>query len=179
MQLTQYEPDKLMFIDTEFKRLEQATAEILSRVSIKLNGEELYLELDYSGAGDPWVKRHILPTLTAPKVTVKEACRQIRDFLGPKMPFAVAYVDNYDSLYFVKMFGAGKLPFKWMTIEFSSILFANGINPTKFLATESGAKTFYKSLGIDLTKYKQHHSLDDARLVRDVWLKVIKSDKNP
>ena len=80
-------------------------------VHIKLNGEELYLELDYSGAVDPWVKRHILPTLTAPKVTVKEACRQIRDFLGPKMPFPVAYVDNYDSLYFLKMFGACKLTF--------------------------------------------------------------------
>ncbi len=172
MQLKPYEPDNLIFIDTEFTSLEPATGEILSLAIIKLNGEELYLELDYSGAVDPWVKRHILPSLTAPKVTTKEACQQIRDFLGPKMPFAVAYVDNYDSLYFVKMFGAGKLPFKWTTIDFSSILFANGINPTKFLATESGAKTFYRSLGIDLTKYKQHHALDDARLVRDVWLKI-------
>ena len=172
MQLKPYEPDNLIFIDTEFTSLEPATGEILSLAIIKLNGEELYLEIDYSGDVDPWVKRHILPTLTVPKVTAKEACQQIRDFLGSKMPFAVAYVDNYDSLYFVKMFGAGKLPFKWMTIDFSSILFANGVNPTKFLATESGAKTFYRSLGIDLTKYQQHHALDDARLVRDVWLKI-------
>ncbi len=177
MQLKPYEPDNLIFIDTEFTSLEPATGQILSLAMIKLTGEELYLELEYDGVVDPWVKRHILPTLTNPKVTVHEACRQIRDFLGPKMPFAVAYVDNYDSLYFVKMFGAGKLPFKWMTIDFSSILFANGINPTKLLATESGAKTFYKSLGIDVTKYQQHYALDDARMIRDVWLAIVKKGK--
>ena len=91
--------------------------------------------------------------------------------MGRTNPFAIAYVYNYDALYIVKIFGEGsKIPFKWMTIDFASILFANGINPTKFLATESGAKTFYKS--IDIEKYQQHHALHDARLLRDVWVKI-------
>ena len=97
----------------------------------------------------------------------------MRKFLGRTNPFAIAYVDNYDALYSVKLFGEGsKTPFKWMTIDFASILFANGINPTKFLASESGAKTFYKSIGIVIEKYQQHHALHDARLLRDVWVKI-------
>lgn len=173
MLLTPFEPNNLVFIDTEFTSLEPATGEILSLAIVKLTGEELYLELESSAPVDPWVARHIVPTLTGPKVTAAEAKQQIRKFLGRKMPFAVAYVDNYDSLYFVKLFGAGKLPFKWMTIDFASILFANGIDPTKMLATESEAKTFYRSLGLDLSKYTAHHALDDARLLRDVWQRVI------
>ena len=177
MKLTPFESSNLIFIDTEFTSLNPSLGEILSLAIIKLSGEQLYIELEYEGAVDPWVKKHILPTLNEPKVTSAEAVKKIRRFLGKKMPFAVAYVDNYDSLYFVKMFGAGKLPFKWMTIDFSSILFAGGIDPTGLLATESAAKTFYKSVGIDPTKYKQHYALDDARMLRDVWLKLAKNTK--
>jgi len=173
MNLKPYEPQNLIFIDTEFSSLDPSTGQILSLAIIKLSGEELYIELEYDGPVDAWVRRHILPTLTQTKTSAKEACKLIRDFIGPKMPFAVAYVDNYDSLYFVKMFGAGKLPFKWMTIDFSSILFAHGINPLQLLATESEAKTFYRSLGLDLSKYNQHYALDDARMLRDVWLKIV------
>ena len=107
--------------------------------------------------------------LTSAKLSREEAKHQIKKFLGRKNPFAVAYVDNYDSLYFVKLFGVGKLPFKWMTIDFSSILFAHGIDPTKMLATESDAKQLYRSLGIDLAQYTAHHALDDARLLKDAW----------
>jgi DNA polymerase III epsilon subunit-like protein len=62
-----------------------------------------------------------------------------------------------------------------MTIDFASILFAIGVNPVKFLADQSGAKAFYKKLGIDLKKYRQHHALDDAKLLRDVWLKLVEN----
>jgi DNA polymerase III epsilon subunit-like protein len=96
--------------------------------------------------------------------------------LNSGLAFAITYVDNYDALYNVKLFGSNDaLPFKWMTIDFASILFANGIDPTKFQASESSAKSYYRSLGIDLTKYRQHHALDDARLLRDVWIAVTKS----
>ena len=76
------------------------------------------------------------------------------------------------------MFGVGKLPFNWMTIDFTSILFANGINPTKFLASESESRVLYRSLGIDLLKYKAHYALDDARLLRDAWLAVVNQDSS-
>lgn len=175
MDLTPFEPNNLIFIDTEFTSLDPSVGEILSIGIVKLSGEELYLELETKAKPSAWVQKHILPTLTQPKLSKDQAVRQVRKFLGRKKPFAVAYVDNYDALYAVKLFGEGeKMPFKWMTIDFASILFANGINPTKMLATESGAKTFYRSLGINLEKYQQHHALDDAKLLRDVWLKITK-----
>ncbi len=174
MYLTPYEPENLIFIDTEFTSLDPAIGEILSIAIIKLNGQELYLEIETDAVPSAWVAKNILPTLKGPAVSKHEAIKQIRQFLGHKNPFAIAYVDNYDSLYAVKLFGEGRLPFKWMTIDFSSILFANGINPTKLLATESDAKTFYRSIGIDLGKYSQHYALDDARLLRDVWLAIEK-----
>jgi len=172
MQLTPYEKNNLIFIDTEFTSLNPSIGEILSIGIIKLSGEELYIEIETDAVPSNWVRRNILPTLTDMRVSKEEAKKIIRTFVGHKKPFAVAYVDNYDSLYAVKLFGEGKLPFEWMTIDFSSILFANGINPTKLLATESDAKKFYASLGIDLSAYKQHHALDDARLLRDVWLRL-------
>lgn len=177
MHLTPYEPNNLIFIDTEFTSLDPAIGEILSIAIIKLSGEELYLEIETDAEPSNWVAKHIMPTLGANPVSKEQAVKLIRQFLGRKDPFAIAYVDNYDSLYAVKLFGEGKLPFKWMTIDFASILFANGINPTKLLATESDAKKFYASLGIDLTKYHQHHALDDARLLRDVWLAIDKNRK--
>jgi DNA polymerase III epsilon subunit-like protein len=171
MHFTPFEATNLIFIDTEFTSLDPREGEILSIGIAKLSGEELYLEIESEAIPSKWVHTHILPTLAAPKVTKAEAVKQVRKFLGRKKPFALAYVDNYDALYCVKLFGSNDaLPFKWMTIDFASILFANGINPTKFQASESGAKTFYLSLGIDLSKYRQHHALDDARLLRDVWL---------
>ena len=177
MQLSPYESENLIFIDTEFTSLDPAIGEILSIGIVKLNGDELYLELETDAKPSAWVSKHILPTLQGVKVSKQLAIKQIRQFLGRKNPFAIAYVDNYDSLYAVKLFGEGKLPFKWMTIDFASILFANGINPTKLLATESDAKRFYTSLGINLGAYQQHHALDDARLLRDVWLAIDKSKK--
>lgn len=173
MHLTPYEASNLIFIDTEFTSLDPRVGEILSIGIVKLSGEELYLEIESDAAPSTWVQKHILASLDGPKLPPAEAVKQIRKFLGRKKPFAIAYVDNYDALYTVKLFGEGdKLPFKWLTIDFASILFASGINPTKMLATESDAKTFYRSLGIDLDAYRQHHALDDARLLRDVWLKI-------
>lgn len=177
MHLTPFEPNNLIFIDTEFTSLDPAVGEILSIAIIKLSGEELYLEIKTDAVPSDWVAKNIIPSLNGWAVSKDKAIKDIRHFLGRKNPFAIAYVDNYDSLYAVKLFGEGKLPFKWMTIDFASILFANGINPTKLLATESDAKKFYTSLGINLSKYKQHHALDDARLLRDVWLAIDKNNK--
>lgn len=63
------------------------------------------------------------------------------------MPFAIGFVDNYDVIYLTKLLGAGKLPFRWTTIDFASILFAIGVNPVKFMTDQSGAKAFYRKLG--------------------------------
>lgn len=171
--LKPFEKDNLIFIDTEFTDLDPYTGELLSVGIVKLNGEELYLELECDAPNSDWVQKHIIPTLTQEKITREDADTKIRAFLGDSLPFAVGFVDNYDVIYLTKLFGAGKLPFRWMTIDFASILFAIGVNPVKYQLDSGGAKSFYRKLGIDTKKYKQHHALDDARLLRDVWLKVV------
>ena len=172
MQLNPYEKKNLIFIDTEFTDLEPVNGEILSIGMVKLNGEELYLEIAHTGPMTDWVAKHIAPNLKDLKLTVTQAVDKIHEFLGESQPFAVAFVDNYDVIYLTKMFGAGKLPFNWMTVDFTSILFANGIDPKKVLRDSKDSKSFYRTLGLDLKKYRKHHALDDARLLRDVWLKI-------
>ncbi|MDO8265978.1 MAG: 3'-5' exoribonuclease [Candidatus Saccharibacteria bacterium] len=172
MKIKPYDSKNLIFIDTEFTDLDPYKGEILSIGIIKLNGEELYIELEHNGESSDWVKKNILKMLDGPKFSRSQAVQQVREFLGDSLPFAVGFVDNYDVIYLTKLFGAGNLPFKWMTIDFASVLFAMGINPVKFQQDSTGAKKFYKSLGIDVKKYKHHHALDDARLLRDVWIKL-------
>lgn len=171
--LEPYEKNNLVFIDTEFSDLDPYKGEVLSIGMVKLNGEELYLELEQPEEVSDWVKKNIIKMLDGPKLTKKQANQAVREFLGKSMPYAVAFVDNYDVIYLTKIFGAGKLPFKWMTVDFASILFASGINPVKFQQDTEGARTFYKKLGIDTKQYKHHHALHDAKLLRDVWLKLI------
>lgn len=171
--LEPYEKKNLVFIDTEFTDLDPYKGEIVSIGMVNFSGEELYLEVEPPQECSEWVKKHIIPMLDGPKFKREDTVVQIKEFLGESMPFAVGFVDNYDVIYLTKLFGAGKLPFRWMTIDFASILFAAGINPVRFQQDSSGAKAFYRKLGIDIKKYRQHHALDDAKLLREVWLKLI------
>ena len=170
--LQPYENENLIFIDTEYSSLDPETGVLLSIGVVKLSGEEFYLELEHTADVSDWVQEHIIPMLTQEKVSAEEAAKQIRDFIGDSLPFAVAFVDNYDVILLTKLLGAGELPFRWATIDFASILFAIGVNPVKFLPGEKGAASFYRKLGIKYGKYRKHHALDDAKLLRDVWLKI-------
>lgn len=173
--LKPYDTKNIVFIDTEFTDLDPYKGELLSVGMVKLDGEELYVELEQPEEINPWVKKHVLKLLDGPKLSRKETMYKIKEFLGSSMPYVVGFVDNYDVIYLTKLFGAGKLPFKWMTIDFASVLFAAGINPVKFQQDSEGARAFYKKLGIDTKKYRHHHALDDARILRDVWLKLVES----
>lgn len=174
--VTPFEQKNIVFIDTEFTDLDPYKGELLSVGIVKLNGEELYIELECEAEPTAWVKKHVLKQLNGPKLSRVQAAQNIKEFLGNTQPFAVGFVDNYDVIYLTKLFGAGKLPFKWMTIDFASILFAMGINPVSFQQNETAAKSFYKQLGIDTKKFKHHYALDDARILREVWLKLFAND---
>jgi len=171
--LEPYEKKNIIFIDTEFSDLDPYKGELLSIGIVKLSGEELYIEFDYDGESNDWVKKNIIPTLTGEKLSREQSAVRIKEFLGDTQPFAVCFVDNYDVIYLTKLFGVGNLPFRWVTIDFATILFTIGINPVKFQLDNSGARSFYKKLGIDMKNYRQHHALDDAKLLRDVWMKVV------
>ena len=167
----------IIFMDTEFSTLDPYKGEILSVGLVKLNGEELYLELEYQGEVNDYVKERIIPTLTAPKVSREEATKRIKEFIGSSMPYMVGYSNAYDVIYWYKLLFLGSLhpgddPFYWLPIDFASMLFAFGINPEGH--NWKHKDSFIQEIGIDYRKYKRHNALDDARLLREVYLKLTK-----
>jgi len=83
----------------------------------------------------------------------------------------VAYVNQFDMMYFYKLFGLENFneKFEWIPIDFASILFSQGINPEILVERE---KRYFDKLQINLLKYHQHNALDDAKLLREVYLKL-------
>ncbi len=162
--------ENIIFFDTEFSSLDPYIGEILSVGMVKLNGEELYLELEYGGEVNDWVKENILPALGNIKVSRVEAVKQISKFIGKNKPYLVAYVNQFDIVYLRKLMGHGDKPYHWLPIDFASILFGLGINPEAYFSDDK--ENFLKQIGIDASKYKIHNALDDAKLLREVYLKM-------
>jgi len=164
----------IIFLDTEFSSLDPYKGEILSVGLITLEGKELYLELDYNGSCDQWVEENILPTLKGPKIDRKEVANKIIEFVGKKKTYAVAYINQYDTIYSYKLFKSQGVeePFCWLPIDFASILFGLGINPEAY--NSENKDNFFKEIKVDTNKFKHtHNALDDARLLREVYLKMI------
>ena len=162
--------DNIIFIDTEFTSLDPYRGEILSIGLVKLDGDELYLELEYEGEVDEWVRDNIIPTLTENKLTREAAVKVVNAFIGNTEPYAVGYVNQFDTVYWRKLFRSDSDPLYWLPVDFASILFAFGINPESYSGENEG--NFYREIGIDHRKYRKHHALDDARLLREVYLKL-------
>lgn len=159
--------DNIVFLDTEFSSLDPYKGEILSIALVKSDGEELYLELEYDGGCDPWVADNILPTLTAQKVSRADAKDRIVAFAGPDKPRVIAFVNQFDTLYLHKLLGGvDENPFFWIPVDFAAVLFGLGHDPEKYYLQDLD---FFRSIGIDPTTYKQHHALDDVRLLRDTY----------
>lgn len=171
--------DNIIFYDSEFSSLDPYKGEILSIGLVKLDGDELYLEIEHDGEMSDFVKDNVLPYLKDIKVSREEARKKIREFIGGKESYLIAYVDSYDSIYWNKLFEIrddtkdDKNPAFWMTIDFASILFGLGINPEAYNYKDK--ENFYKKIGIDVSRYKEHHALDDAKLLREVYLKFYQS----
>lgn len=162
--------DNVIFLDTEFSTLDPYQGEILSIGIVKLTGEELYLELEYDGPVNDWVKENILSNLNQPKVTRAVAIERMREFIGSKKPYVISYINQFDTIYMYKLTGTGGHPFFWLPIDFASILFGQGIRPESFSQDDTG--DLIGQLGIDISKYHRHNALDDARLLREVYLKM-------
>jgi DNA polymerase III epsilon subunit-like protein len=167
--------ENIIFFDTEFSSLNPYRGEILSMGLIKFTGEELYLELDYDGEVDEWVKKNVLPLLQQPKVSREEALEVVDGFVGDSKPYLMAYVNQFDAVYWYKLIEYGKNPFHWIPIDFASILFAAGRNPQSY--DWRHRDNFFREFGIDYSHYREHHALDDARLLRDVYLRFFRNTK--
>jgi len=158
----------LIFFDTEFTSLNPYEGELLSIGMVKENGEEFYIELECEAAPSAWVRENILPTLTGEKIPREEVRRRVTEFIGGNEPVMLAQVNQYDTIYFYKLFNGPETPFFWMPLDFASILFARGYDPEEYGA---GGK-ICAELGIDVGKYREHHALDDAKLLRETYLKL-------
>lgn len=163
--------DNIIFVDTEFTSLDPYKGEILSVGMVKINGEEEYFELDYEGEVDPWVAEHILPYLKKEKISRKEAASRVLSFVGDNKPYMVSFVPQYDSLYLYKLYGIDNNPFFRYPMDFASMMFACGIDPDHF--NKKGQK-FLLDLGIDVGEYRMHNALDDAKILREAYLRFLK-----
>ena len=97
--------------------------------------------------------------------------KKIKTFVGKQKPYIMAYINQYDVIYTYKLFGSEEKPFFWIPIDFASILFGYGINPESYFPKDK--ENFFKEIGIDASKYHEHNALDDAKLLREVYLKMM------
>jgi DNA polymerase III alpha subunit (gram-positive type) len=162
--------DNIIFYDSEFSSFDSKRGELLSIGMVKMNGEELYLELETTAEPDEWVKENVIPLLTGDKVSPAAALEKIKKFAGSSTPFLLSYIDNYDAVYLKNIMGPGKTNiFHWITIDIASMFFARGLNPEDF--GDADRDGTFEKMGIDWQKYREHHALDDAKLLREFYLK--------
>lgn len=161
--------ENIVFFDTEFTTLDAKVGELMSIGLVKYTGEELYLELDYKSEPHPWVTEHVLPYLTGEKVSYEEARQRLRVFLGEGKPYLMAYVNQFDAIYWYRLFDSPQdHPAFWIPLDFASILFAHGFDPGSM-----GKDSFFKEIGVANDEYKQHNALQDALLLRQSYLRFI------
>ncbi|MBI1838724.1 MAG: 3'-5' exoribonuclease [Candidatus Colwellbacteria bacterium] len=164
--------DNVIFLDTEFSDLDPTSGELLSLGLVKPSGEELYIEFKYNGVTSEWVKENVLPLMDGQRTTKEQAKEEIINFLGESLPYLVACVSQFDAVYWYKIFGfeKGQNPAYWFPIDFAAMLFAYGLHPESYKDP-----ILLKNLGVDLSKYRRHHALDDARLLRDIYIKFMEN----
>ncbi|HWQ60484.1 MAG TPA: hypothetical protein VN420_05080 [Candidatus Fimivivens sp.] len=160
--------ENIVFFDAEFTSLHPYEGEILSVAIVKPSGEELYLEIERDpDSAHPWVRENILPLLDGNPMTPEKARERIRHFLGDSAPYLVSYVSHFDTVFLHKLFPDEEWPFNRYPIDFASMLFSVGLNPSNLLEND---RVLSESLGIEPSDARRmHHALNDARLLRDAY----------
>jgi len=163
--------ENIIFFDAEFTSLHPRDGEILSVAFVKPGGEELYLEIERDRAlSDAWVTENILPMLDGSPMPPEAACDRIREFIGADEPYLVSYVSHFDTVFVHKLFGESVRPFSRYPIDFASMLFTTGFNPSNLLEND---RLLSESLGVEPSTHRRmHHALNDARLLSDAYGKL-------
>ncbi len=166
--------DDVVFFDAEFTGHDIATDQLMSIGMVSLDGtRELYIELEYDeNHVSDWVREHVVPYLTEEKVSREDARARIAAFCGHTEPHLVATVNQYDMAFWHKLFAGEKEPIHPIPIDFASMLFAVGLTPAREIGGKK--KHFYAQFGIDTNQYKMHNALDDARLMRALYVTLTK-----
>jgi len=145
------------FLDTEYNGWGGA---LLSLALVPDDGEELYLTLDWDGALEPWVERHVVPyldtvpdALTSPRLSRVDGARTLAHYLaGDRDPLIVAdWPEDIALLNALLVTGPG------MMAEVPRLRF-------EFLAL-TGFSTAANSK-------VPHNALHDARSLRDHFLEM-------
>lgn len=162
----------VVFFDAEFSGHDIVHDQLMSVGMVSLDGSrDMYFELVYDkNHVSEWVREHVEPYLTGEKISHEEARVRIRQFCGGHEPHLVATVNHYDMAFWHKLFGAEKEPIHSIPIDFASMLFAVGLTPAREIEGEK--RRFYAQFGIDLNAYQMHNALDDARLMRDLYVRL-------
>lgn len=161
----------IIFFDTEFTHLDPKKGELLSLGLVKETGEELYIEFPQPAKDTmhPWVIEHVLPYLSGESISREEAREKINSFFGSEKPYVMAYVNQFDAMYWYELFGdPQKHPAFWIPLDFASILFAHGFDPESMRQD-----AFFERIGIKLSDYKRHNALDDAKLLKEVYSRFL------
>ena len=140
------------FLDTEFNGWGGA---LLSLALVPEDGEELYLTLDWTGALEPWVERHVLPyldsvpdNLVSPRMSRADAARTVSHYLaGDPDPLIVAdWPEDIAQFNMLLLTGPGTMvevpPLRFHFVELSGF------------STAANSKV-------------PHNALHDARALRD------------
>ena len=164
---------QIIFFDTEFTMLNPRKGELLSLGLVKDSGEELYIEFEQSPRDqiDPWVIEHVLPSLSGNAISKDEAKITIREFVGTEKPYLMAYVNQFDSIFWYDLFSdPQKHPAFWIPIDFASILFAHGFDPESM-----GKQEFFDRIGVNKSNYstRGHNALEDAQLLKEVYHRFV------
>ena len=168
--------EDVVFFDAEFTGHDLEKDQLISVGMVSCDGKrELYFELEYdTKQSNQWVKENVEPYLTQSKISPKEARKKIREFCGNSEPHLVATVNQYDMVFWHKFFKGEEEPIHPIPIDFASMLFAIGLNPAREIDGEKA--NFYAQFGIHLDDYHVHNALDDAKLMRDLYIKLSKEN---
>ena len=140
------------FLDTEYNGWGGA---LLSLALVPEDGEELYLTLDWSGALEPWVEKHVVPyldtvaeSLVSPRLSRDDAARMLAHYLaGDPEPMIVAdWPEDIAQLCNLIVVGAGVMA------EVPPLRFE--FMPLSGFSTAANSKV-------------PHNALHDARALRD------------
>ena len=175
----------VIFMDGEFVELSATGTKFVSIALIKPDDSEYYaINADYSGVGcSEWVKENVLNPLYVQEVhgdsrntftalnfnqvygkPEKRIIREIKEFIGDKeKPYLVADVCQFDWMGICKLFGIYDIPFHYIPIDFASILWSKGIDP------DVDRIELAKEKEIDISKFKKHNALDDARVLKSLY----------
>ncbi len=164
--------DDIVFFDSEFTCSGVLKGDLMSIGMVSLDGKkELYLELKYDDRCiSDWTQENVEPYLKGNPISREEAKKQIREFCGKSKPFLVATVNQYDMAFWHDLFDEEEEPIHRIPIDFASILFGLGLNPAREIGDEK--KTFFAQFGVDLDNYQLHNSLDDVKLMRELYVKL-------